>query len=106
VTFSRVYKTQAAMKLHRVTWWAIAAVAVLFALLNLHSWQPGIGGHTDRVKGVPAGSEIEHYYGWPACYRAELLRSDDPGMRARVLKTAPLYVLRHTGYGRARDQMT
>jgi hypothetical protein len=81
------------MKLHRGTWVAIAVAAVLLALLNLHAWRPGIGGRTDRINGVqPNGSELELYYGWPACYRAELLRSDDPGMSSRVLQTAPFYV--------------
>jgi hypothetical protein len=81
------------MKLNRGTWVAIALVAIVLALLNLHAWQPGIGGRTDRINGVqPIGSELELYYGWPACYRAELLRSDDPGMGSRVLETAPLYL--------------
>lgn len=81
------------MNLHRGTWLAIAVAAIVLALLNLHAWQPGIGGRTDRNNGVrPNGSELELYFGWPACYRAELLRSDDPGMGARVLKTAPFYL--------------
>lgn len=81
------------MKLHRATWVAIAAAAVVYAMLNLHAWRPGIGGRTDRKSGAqPNGSELELYYGWPACYRAELLRSDDPGMGSRVLQTAPFYV--------------
>src|SRR5215471_19128312 len=81
------------MNVHRGTWLAIAVAAVVFALLNLHAWRPGIGGRTDRNNGVqPNGSELELFYGWPACYRAELLRSDDPGMGARVLKAAPFYL--------------
>jgi hypothetical protein len=81
------------MSFHRGTWLAIAMGAVVFALLNLHAWRPGIGGRTDRNNGVqPDGSELELYYGWPACYRAELLRSDDPGMGRRVLHTAPYYL--------------
>ncbi len=81
------------MNLHRGTWLAIVVSAVVLALLNLHAWRPGIGGRTDWDNGEqPNGSELELYFGWPACYRAELLRSDDPGMGARVLKTAPFYV--------------
>ena len=84
---------RATMSLHRGTWLAIAAVVVGFCLLNLQCWHPGIGGRTDRANGEqPKGSELELYYGWPACYRAELLRSDDPGMGARVLRTAPFYL--------------
>jgi len=81
------------MRLHRGTWLAIAVATVVLGLLNLHAWRPGIGGRTDRINGVqPDGSELELSYGWPACYRAELLRSDDPGMGTRVLATAPFYV--------------
>lgn len=80
------------MNLHRRTWLAVAGVVGVFALLNLHCWRPGTGGRTDRVGDVqPDGSELELYYGWPACYRAELLRSDDPGLADRVLKSAPFY---------------
>ena len=85
------------MRLHRGTWLAIAAAVVVFGLLNLHCWRPGIGGRTDRANGEqPRGSELELYYGWPACYRAELLRSDDPGMGTRVLTSVPFYLPPHT----------
>jgi hypothetical protein len=81
------------MVLRHKTWLFIATAAVIFALMNFHAWQPGIGGRSDRNNGVqPDGSELELYYGWPACYRAELLRSDDSGMGRRVLQTAPFYV--------------
>jgi hypothetical protein len=81
------------MRLHRKTWLSVAAAAIIFALMNLHAWRPGIGGRTDRKDGVqPKGSELELYYGWPACYRAELLRSDDPRMGMRVMRRAPFYV--------------
>lgn len=80
------------MGIHRQAWLAILITALVLVLLNIHPWQPGIGGRTDRKSGVqPDGSELELYYGWPACYRAELLRSDDPGMGTRVLRTAPFY---------------
>ena len=80
------------MKFRRGTWIAIALAAVVFAALNFHPWRPGIGERTDRINGVqPVGSELELYYGWPACYRAELLRSDDPDMGDRVLKASPFY---------------
>ncbi len=81
------------MNFHRGTWLAMAVGAVVFTFLNLHAWRPGIGGRSDQNDGVqPHGSELELYYGWPACYRAEMLRSDDPGMGRRVLHSAPFYV--------------
>jgi hypothetical protein len=84
------------MNLHRRTWLAIVTVAAVFALINLRAWRPGIGGRTDGPGGVgPAGSEIELYYGWPACHRAELVRSDDPELADRVLRTAPLHAPPH-----------
>lgn len=83
----------AQMHVHRGTWLAIVSAVIVFLLLNVHSWRPGIGGRTDRINDAqPNGSELELSYGWPACYRAELLRSDDPGMGARVLETAPFYL--------------
>jgi hypothetical protein len=84
------------MTLHRRTWLAIAVAAAGFALVNLHCWRPGTGGRTDGPGGVrPGGSEVELYYGWPACYRAELVRSDDPGLADRVLRTAPFHAPPH-----------
>src|SRR6516164_2381660 len=78
------------MKLHGTTWVAIVAAVIIFALLNLKCWMPGFGGRTDLVNGErPAGSELELFYGWPACYRAELLRSDDAAVTDRLLKHAP-----------------
>jgi hypothetical protein len=85
------------MNFHRGTWLAVAVAVVVFALLNLHCWRPGIGGRRDRANDPqPEGTELELYYGWPACYRAELLRSDDPSLGDRVLKTAPFYVPPYT----------
>lgn len=81
------------MKFQRRTVLAIALTAGLLAALNLQCSRPGIGGRTDRVDGVrPAGSELELFYGWPACHCAELFRSDDPGLADRVLRSAPLFV--------------
>jgi hypothetical protein len=78
------------MKFRSSTWFAVAATASFLALLNLHCWQPGIGGRTDLVGGErPQGTELELFYGWPACYRAELLRSDDRALSSRILKSAP-----------------
>lgn len=86
------------MRLHRKTWLAVALASVVAALLNLHAWRPGIGGRSDRADGVqPQGSELELYYGWPACFRAELLRSDDPGMGERALRAAPFYLPPYAG---------
>jgi len=66
------------------------ALAVLYAF-NFHCWQPGIGGRTDRdADGArPEGSELEIYLGFPAVYRAELWRSDDPNLTTQLLQTAP-----------------
>ena len=81
------------MMLHRATWVRISVAVGLFGLLNLHCWQPGIGGRTDLVGGErPEGSEIELYYGWPACYLAKLLRSDDPELSSKMLRSAPFVV--------------
>jgi hypothetical protein len=41
-------------------------------LVNGCSWQPGWGGRSD----LKPGMEVERYFGWPACYRAEMWRSD------------------------------
>lgn len=81
------------MRMHRKTWFAILLATILLALANLHSWRPGIGARTDRINGLrPEGSELELYYGWPACYQAELLRSDDPRVGECVLRKAPFYL--------------
>lgn len=46
--------------------------AGLFLMLNAFSWTPGYGGRNDRKP----GQEVERYFGWPACFRAELWQSD------------------------------
>jgi len=67
----------------------MAAALSIFALLNLHCWRPGTGGRRDLVDGKhPRGSELELYYGWPSCYRAELFRSDDPTL---MMRAGPFY---------------
>lgn len=45
-----------------------------FLLVNGCSWQPGYGGRNDRKPGM----EVERYFGWPACFYADLWRSDEP----------------------------
>jgi len=80
------------MKFKSTRWIAIAVSAIIFSLLNLHCWQPGIGGRTDLTDGKrPQGTELELFYGWPACYRAELLRSDDSTLSHRILQSAPFF---------------
>ena len=37
----------------------------------------------------PAGSELEIYLGFPACFRAELWRSDEPDLTMQLLASAP-----------------
>jgi hypothetical protein len=72
----------------RVTWLLLlATVAVLF-LLNWQCWSLGTGG-TDV--GQSSGTELERFFGWPATYRAELLRSDDQELASRILASAPFY---------------
>src|SRR6266436_1847614 len=80
------------MKIHRQTWLAMLATLAIFALLNGHCWRPGIGRRHDHVNGDRAvRTELELYYGWPACYRAELLRSDEPTLFDRMLERAPFF---------------
>jgi hypothetical protein len=45
-----------------------------FVLINGCSWQPGYGGRHDKRPGM----EVERYFGWPACFYADLWRSDKP----------------------------
>ena len=50
----------------------IYGTVVLFIFINGCSWMPGYGGRNDRQPGM----EVERYFGWPACFRAELWQSD------------------------------
>ena len=45
----------------------------IFGVVNGIAWTPGIGGRNDKQPGM----EIERYFGWPACYLAELWRSQE-----------------------------
>ena len=45
----------------------------VFVLVNGCSWQPGYGGRSDRKPGM----EVERYFGWPACFYADLWQSDE-----------------------------
>jgi hypothetical protein len=72
----------------RVTWLVLLAVAAGLFLLNWQCWQPGVGG---TIGGKPPGTQLERYFGWPATYQAELWRSDDPALAARILAEAPFY---------------
>ena len=79
------------MKFDRTFWILTITVAIVLCALNFHCWQPGIGGRSDvRPDGSrPTGSELEIYLGFPACYRAELWRSDDPDITMQLLASAP-----------------
>jgi hypothetical protein len=72
----------------RATWLFLLAVAAALSLLNGICWQPGIGG---AVGGRAPGTQLEHFFGWPATYRAELWRSDDETLASRILAVAPFY---------------
>jgi len=54
--------------LSKTIYWAVA----VFLVVNGCSWMPGYGGRNDRQPGM----EVERYFGWPACFRAELWQSD------------------------------
>ena len=47
---------------------------------------PGYGGRNDRQPGM----EVERYFGWPACFRAELWRSDHPHQVNFVAYISPI----------------
>lgn len=55
-------------------WRTVAVVLLAGVLVNACSWTPGYGGRRDQQPGM----EVERYFGWPACFRAELWRSDHP----------------------------
>jgi hypothetical protein len=74
------------MKIHRQSWFAMFMKSAILCLINMHCWKPGIGGRNDKI----AGTELEIYLGWPACYRAELWRSDELLM-TDLLKRAPFF---------------
>ena len=42
-----------------------------FVVINGCSWQPGYGGRNDRKPGM----EVERYFGWPACFYADMWRA-------------------------------
>ena len=46
----------------------------VFVLMNGCSWEPGFGGR--RHDGKP-GEEVERYFGWPACFYADMWRSNE-----------------------------
>lgn len=60
--------------------WLLALVTVGFLGLVNFSCDPGIG---PRRPPQPPGFELERYFGWPSCYRAELWDSDDKKMNDR-----------------------
>lgn len=68
----------------------LIALAVLY-LLNFHCWTPGIGGRTDRdANGArPDGNEYEIYLGYPACYLAELWRTDSADRAGSLILSSP-----------------
>jgi hypothetical protein len=70
------------------TWGSIAIAAAVLLAANLWCWQAGIGG---GVPGRPPGTEVELYYGWPATYRAEWWRSEDPALGLNLLGRAPFF---------------
>jgi hypothetical protein len=74
------------MRLHHPTWIAMLALLVVLLAANLWCWRPGIGGGGG---GRLRGTEMELFYGWPATYRAEWWRSDDPALAQRLLQAAP-----------------
>jgi hypothetical protein len=76
------------MRLHRETWAGLGLGAIILAAANLWCWSPGIGG--GQPHGRP-GAEVELYYGWPATYRAEWWRSDDPALVPVLLRRAPFF---------------
>ncbi len=82
------------MKFDRSQLFPAAITLVVLYAVNFHCWQPGIGGRTDfrfREDQVPPdGAEVEIFLGFPACYRAELWRSDEPGTQMELLRSAPL----------------
>ena len=65
-----VVSSELQMRLKTILAWALFS----FILVNGCSWMPGYGGRHDRQPGM----EVERYFGWPACFRAELWRSDHP----------------------------
>lgn len=77
---------------HRESRFAASVLLLFFLAMDLHCWEPGGGGRRDVVDGKRAkGTDVEMYYGWPACYRAELWRSADMTAYDRVLRNAPLF---------------
>lgn len=74
--------------MHRRTWTVLAVAVAFFLLLNLHPWDQGVGGSGPQQ---PPGTNFEGYFGWPACYRAEWWKSDDPALMMRILSRAPFY---------------
>lgn len=85
------------MKLNRDTSKLFIFAIVVLLLLNFHCWRPGIGGRTKLKSGErPAGAELELYYGYPACYQAELWRSDNTDDIQKLLANAP-FIRPHSG---------
>jgi hypothetical protein len=65
-------------------------VLIALVLVNSVCWLPGVGTCLTLPE-RPKGTEVELYYGWPATYRAELWRSNDPTLARRILASAPFY---------------
>jgi len=70
------------------TWVSLTVAGAVLLAANLWCWQPGIGG---GFPSRPAGTEVDLYYGWPATYRAEWWRSDDPALGMTLLGRAPFF---------------
>lgn len=64
---------------------------VVLGLANSVCWSPGVGTRL-TLPGHPKGTELELFFGWPAQYRAELWRSNDPALASRILESAPFYL--------------
>jgi hypothetical protein len=78
-------------QLHGGSWCAAFLVLGVILLANLVCWAPGVGTRL-RLPGNPKGTELELFFGWPAQYRAELWRSNDPELAGQILKAAPFYL--------------
>jgi hypothetical protein len=79
------------MNMNSRSWPAVLITLLILCVINMHCWKPGIGGRNDKIDGKQIeGTELEIYLGWPACYRAELWRSDE-SLTMDLLKRAPFF---------------